>query len=161
MMTNAYDYSFATTAQSLLSLKEYEGKVILVVNTASRCGFTPQYAELEALYQRYKDQGLVIIGIPSNDFAQQEPMDNEKIVSFCNIHYGVTFPVAAKTVVTGKNAHPFYLWAKKTLGWLGAPKWNFHKYLINKEGELVDYFYSFTPPQAPRMLKAIEKALIP
>lgn len=157
---NAYDFSFTTLiGDKPLPLSSFKGKVLLIVNTASKCGFTSQYAGLEKLYQRYKDKGLVIIGVPSNDFGSQEPGNSQEISNFCQINYGVTFPMTAKEIVSGKSAHPFYLWAKKTLGFGSAPKWNFHKYLINGQGQLVTYFYSVTSPEAPRLIKAIEQAL--
>ena len=155
-----YDYSFQTlVGNKPLALSSFKGKVLLIVNTASKCGFTPQYADLEALYQQYKDRGLVILGVPSNDFGHQEPGTEQVIADFCQINYGVTFPMTAKEVVSGKNAHPFYRWAKQKLGFGSAPKWNFHKYLINRNGELVTYFYSTTSPKAKRLVNAIEKAL--
>lgn len=157
---NAYDYSFHTLiGNNALPLDSFRGKVVVIVNTASKCGFTPQYAKLEKLYEKYKDKGLVILGVPSNDFGGQEPGSEQDIESFCQVNYGVSFPMAAKESVSGKNAHPFYLWAKQKLGFGTAPKWNFHKYLMNRKGELVDYFYSTTSPEAPRFIKAIEKAL--
>ncbi|WP_252581034.1 glutathione peroxidase [Legionella lytica] len=157
---NAYDYAFHTlVGDKELPLDMFRGKVVMVVNTASKCGFTPQYARLEKLYEDYKDQGFVILGVPSNDFGSQEPGAAEEIATFCQINYGVSFPMAAKEVVSGKQAHPFYLWAKQKLGFGTAPKWNFHKYVINRKGELVDYFYSTTSPDAPRLIKVVEKAL--
>lgn len=160
MNTTAYDYSFKTlVGQQNLPLEHYKGKVVLVVNTASKCGFTPQYAGLEKLYERYKEQGLVVLGVPANDFGHQEPGTEAEVAQFCQLNYGVSFPMAAKEVVLGKEAHPFYVWAKKELGFGTAPKWNFHKYLINRQGKLVDYFYSITSPDAKRLIRAIEKAL--
>lgn len=157
---NAYDFSFTTLrGHEPLPLSSFKGKVLLIVNTASKCGFTPQYAQLETLYEKYKDRGLVVLGVPSNDFGQQEPGNDQEIENFCQVNYGVTFPMTAKEVVSGKNAHPFYLWAREKLGFGTAPKWNFHKYLINRQGELVTYFYSTTSPEAPRFVKAVEKAL--
>lgn len=156
----AYDFSFNHLMEDKpLLLAEFKGKVILLVNTASQCGFTPQYEGLEKLYETYKDQGFVIIGVPSNDFGGQEPGSNQEIAKFCKINYGVTFPMASKEVVSGDDAHPFYKWARKTLGFGTAPKWNFHKYLINRKGELVDYFNSTTSPENDRVKEAIEKAL--
>lgn len=153
---NAYDFSFKTLrGNHELPLSSFKGKVILVVNTASRCGFTPQYASLEKLYLKFKDKGLVIIGVPSNDFGAQEPGTNEEIAHFCKVNFGVTFPMTAKEVVSGEHAHPFYLWAKKELGFGTAPKWNFHKYLINRDGKLIDYFNSTTSPDAARLEKAV------
>jgi glutathione peroxidase len=156
----AYGYSFTSLrGQEPLPLSSFRGKVLLIVNTASKCGFTPQYAQLEKLYEKYKDRGLVILGVPANDFGSQEPGTESEIADFCQINYGVTFPMTAKEVVSGKSAHPFYLWARQQLGFGTAPKWNFHKYLINRKGELIDYFYSTTSPEAGRLIKAVEKAL--
>lgn len=157
---NAYDYSFQTlTGHHPLPLATYRGKVLLIVNVASKCGFTPQYASLEKLYEQYKDRGLVILGVPSNDFGSQEPGGDQEIAHFCKLNYGVTFPMTTKEVVSGKQAHPFYLWANKQLGFGSAPKWNFHKYLINRHGKIINYFYSTTSPNAPRLIKAVENAL--
>lgn len=156
----AYDFSFRTLAGGeVLPLSQFHGKVVLVVNTASQCGFTKQYAALETLYETYKDRGFVVLGVPSNDFGGQEPGSAEEITSFCKLNYGVTFPMAAKEVVSGEGAHPFYQWARRVLGFGTAPKWNFHKYLINRRGELVDYFNTTTAPDADRVKAAIEKAL--
>ena len=156
----AYDFTFQKLREEgSWPLKEFEGKVILIVNTASQCGFTPQYDGLEKLYNTYKDQGLVVIGVPSNDFGGQEPGTNEEIAHFCKINYGVTFPMTSKEVVSGDGAHPFYVWAKKTLGFGTAPKWNFHKYLVDRHGKLIDYFNSTTSPDSASVKKAVEKAL--
>lgn len=156
----AYDFSFQKLhGNEKLPLKQFEGKVLLIVNTASKCGFTPQYDGLEKLYNAYKDQGLVVIGIPSNDFGGQEPGTNQDIANFCGINYGVTFPMADKEAVSGNNAHPFYIWAKKTLGFWTAPKWNFHKYLVDRHGKMIDYFHSTTSPDSNRIKRAIQKAL--
>jgi glutathione peroxidase len=133
--------------------------VVLIVNTASQCGFTKQYAGLEKLYETYKNQGLVILGVPSNDFGQQEPGNSEDIAHFCKLNYGVSFPMSRKEIVSGNQAHPFYRWAYKQLGFGTAPKWNFHKYLLNRQGKLVTYFYSTTKPDSKKLIKAIEDAL--
>jgi len=157
---NAYDFSFKTLmGEDPLPLSVYKGKVILFVNTASNCGFTKQYEGLEKLYQKYKSQGLVIIGVPSNDFGGQEPGTNKEIQNFCKINYGVTFQMASKEFVSGKSAHPFYKWAQNELGFGTAPKWNFHKYLVNRDGKLIDHFNSTTEPGAKNISKAIEDAL--
>ena len=156
---NAYDFSFACANGEELKLADLKGKVLLIVNTASKCGFTGQYNGLQQLYDAYNKQGLVVIGVPSNDFGGQEPESNEKIQEFCKINYGVTFPVVAKTAISGEKKHSFYLWAKKELGFGTAPKWNFHKYLVNREGKLVDYFHSTTKPDSPRLIKQLEKQL--
>jgi glutathione peroxidase len=155
----AYDFSFIQPNGESLKLSTFNGKVLLIVNTASKCGFTKQYAGLEALYQKYKDRGLVVLGVPSNDFGGQEPGSDNEIQEFCQLNFGVTFPVVSKEVVKGKNAHPFYAWAKKKLGFGTAPKWNFHKYLVDWQGNLVDYFNSPTAPDSPKIEKAIEKFL--
>lgn len=157
---SAYEFSFKTLiGEHPLPLSQFKGKVVLVVNTASHCGFTKQYEGLQKLYDTYHEKGLIILGVPSNDFGEQEPGSSEEIASFCKLNYGVTFPMASKEVVSGDEAHPFYRWARKTLGFGTAPKWNFHKYLINRKGELIDYFNSTTSPDSDRVKDAIEKAL--
>lgn len=159
-ITTAYDFAFhSLNNHEPLPLSTYQGKVLLIVNTASQCGFTPQYAQLEHLYQQYKEQGLVILGVPSNDFGTQEPGSSADIAQFCQINYGVTFPLSAKEHVKGAHAHPFYLWAKTKLGFWSTPKWNFHKYLVNREGELIDYFFSTTVPSSSRLIRALNNAL--
>jgi len=156
---NAFDFSFFLPDGRDLKLSELKGNVLLIVNTASKCGFTKQYKELQHLYDKYKNVGLVIIAVPCNDFGGQEPDDNEQILQFCKANYGITFPIVKKEVILGSMAHPFYAFAKNTLGFLTAPKWNFHKYLIDRHGNLVNYFYSQTKPESPRLIKAIEKLL--
>lgn len=157
---SAYDYSFSELmGGKALPLSHFSGKVILVVNTASKCGFTSQYEGLEKLHETYRERGLVVIAVPSNDFGHQEPGSAEEIASFCKLNYGVTFPVTGKEVVSGSDAHPFYRWARDTLGFGTAPKWNFHKYLIDRNGKLVDYFHSTTSPSSSRLIEAIEKLL--
>jgi glutathione peroxidase len=160
-LTNtAYDYSFKTlVGNKPLPLDTFKGKILLLVNTASKCGFTPQYALLEKLYQRYKESGLVILGVPSNDFGGQEPGSEHEVADFCQLNYGVSFPMTTKELVSGKAAHPFYLWAKNNLGFGSSPKWNFHKYLINRQGQLVDFFLPTTAPDAVRLTKAIDALL--
>lgn len=158
--TSAYDFTFQKLHdEDMLPLKQFKGQVLLIVNTESHCGFTPQYNDLEKLYTTYKDQGLVVIGVPSNDFGSQEPGTSEEIAKFCEINYGVTFPMTEKEVVSGDNAHPFYKWAKQVLGFGTAPKWNFHKYLVDRHGNLIDYFNSTTSPDSKSIKQAIEKAL--
>lgn len=138
------------------TLCQYAGKVLLVVNTASYCGFTGQYAGLEKLYARYKDKGLVVLGFPSNDFAQESD-NNGKIADFCENTYGVKFPMFAKSAVSGDAASPFYQALAKAAG--QAPRWNFYKYLIGRDGRLVDYYVSTTTPDSSRLVKALEQAL--
>lgn len=157
---NVYGFSFhPLQGQEDLPLSAYKGKVILVVNTASQCGFTGQYEGLEKLYKTYSDRGLVVLGVPSNDFGAQEPGSNGEIANFCQLNYGVSFPMAAKEHVVGDEAHPFYQWARDQKGLLAIPKWNFHKYLINRKGELVDYFHSMTKPDDKKLVSEIEKLL--
>lgn len=157
---NAYDFTFEPLLEGPdIALSDYKDKVVLIVNTASKCGFTGQYEGLEALYQSYKDKGLVVIGVPSNDFGAQEPGSHEDIAEFCKLNYGVSFPMTEKYAVTGDEAHPFYRWAKEALGFGTGPKWNFHKYVIGRDGTLVDYFHSTTSPQSDSIIKTIEEAL--
>jgi len=157
---SAYDFEFQTlSGGESLPLSQFKGKVLLVVNTASECGFTSQYKGLEALHKKYHDHGLVVIGVPSNDFGSQEPGSSEKIANFCQLNYGVSFPMAAKVQVKGSDAHPFYQWVRQHFGIAGAPKWNFHKYLIDRNGKLLEYFHSTSEPESPRVVKAIEAAL--
>jgi len=155
----AYDFSFESLDGKPLPLADYKGKVIMVVNTASKCGFTPQYKALQALYERYKDQGLVIVGVPSNDFGQQEPGNDGQIKAFCQINYGVTFPMSSKQPVTGDEAHPFFTWISGVLGMGSAPKWNFHKYLIDKHGKPVEFYLSTTAPDSDKITDEIERLL--
>ncbi len=156
---SAFDFGFERISGRDMPLAEYRGKALLIVNTASECGFTGQYGGLQALYERYQDRGLVVIGVPSNDFGNQEPGSETEIKRFCETKYRVTFPLTAKYPVTGENAHPFYRWARAQKGWLAAPKWNFHKYLIAPDGRLVDWFSSMTEPESDRVVQAIEAVL--
>lgn len=141
-----------------LSLADLKGKVILFVNTAAKCGFAPQYKELEALYQRYKDQGFVIIGVSSDDF-HQEIKNEEERTCFLDDNFPTTFPATEMLVVTGKDAHPLYQWLNKKAGWFGSVKWNFHKFLVGKDGEYIDWFAPTTKLDSKKIVKAIEKAL--
>lgn len=156
---NIYQFSFKSFDNKEIKLTDFKNKVILIVNTASKCGFTNQFNGLEKIYQKYKDRGFEIIGVPSNDFGGQEPLNNEEIQKFCKFNYGVNFIVVQKEIVSGKNAHPFYAFASNKFGILGSPKWNFHKYLINKNGELINYFISNTSPESEKIISAIEAEL--
>ena len=140
-----------------MPLCQYAGKVILVVNTASFCGFTSQYEGLEKLYARLKDKGLVVVGFPSNDFGEQEPGSDKEIADFCRLTYGVEFPMVAKTTVKGRDANPFYLSLAEITG--STPKWNFHKYLINRDASQVVAYSSFTKPDDRDLLKKIDEFL--
>lgn len=142
---------------SLQNLCQYAGKTVLVVNTASYCGFTNQYEGLEALYAKYEKQGLVVIGFPSNDFGKQEPGSSKEIADFCFNTYGVKFPMFSKSVVSGPGKNDFYIALGKATG--VAPKWNFHKYLIDRSGKVVGSFASEVEPQSPKLLSALERAL--
>ena len=140
-----------------MPLCQYQGKVILVVNTASYCGFTSQYDGLEKLYARLKDKGLVVLGFPSNDFGEQEPGSSKEIADFCRLTYGVQFPMVGKSVVKGKQANPFYLQLAEITG--STPRWNFHKYLINRDGTQVLAFGSMTRPDDKALLARIDEFL--
>lgn len=144
------------------NLADYEGKVLLIVNTASGCGFTPQLKELQEIRTEFAEQGFEILGFPSNDFGKQEPLNGEEINSFCAVNYGVEFPIFDKIMIRGKEAHPLFkfLADKKLNGSVNStPRWNFHKYLINKKGELVEYFYPFTKPTSAKLKKKIQRLL--
>lgn len=151
------DQKLETLMDGETSLCRYSGKVLLVVNTASRCGFTPQYAGLEKIYRRYKDRGLVILGFPSNDFGEQEPGNAKDIASFCTVNYGVSFPMFAKSRVAGGSANPFY--EKLARVSASRPRWNFHKYLVDRRGEKVIAFPSEVVPEDGRLVAEIERLL--
>lgn len=154
--TTAWSFSFTSIDGKPMPLADFRGKVLLVVNTASFCGFTKQYRALQELHAEYEGQGFAVIGVPSNDFGGQEPKAAGEIKEFCEGMFGVTFPLTDKTVVSGSDAHPFYKWARDASGWLNAPKWNFHKYLVGRDGHLVTSFYSQTAPNSERVMNAIE-----
>jgi glutathione peroxidase len=156
---SAHDFSFTTIDHKPLPFKDFQGHPVLVVNTASECGYTPQYAGLQKLWTRYRKQGLVVLGVPSNDFGQQEPGAEETIQEFCAARYGVDFPLTAKQRVIGPDAHPFYRWLVEQVGEDGAPRWNFHKYLIDANGHLVDMWPSRIEPLAGEITEAIEGVL--
>ena len=125
---------------------EYKGKIIIVVNVASQCGFTNQYTDMQKVWEKYKDKGLIMLGVPSNDFGGQEPGSNTDIKDFCETNFGITFPMTEKVSVKGDEAHPFYMWAKDNYGNSAVPKWNFHKIIIDKNGKVLDTFASITKP---------------
>ena len=156
----AHQFSFTSIDGTQLALSDFAGKLLLVVNTASRCGFTPQYEGLQKLWETYRSRGLVVLGVPSGDFGGQELATDEKIKEFCTVNFSIDFPMSEKTEVTGKQAHPFYSWALKELGAKAKPRWNFHKYLVSKDGRLIDWFSSTTGPSSKRVQKAIEAALV-
>jgi glutathione peroxidase len=158
-MGNAHDYVFESIDGGSLPLADFEGKSVLVVNTASECGFTPQYADLQKLWEQYRERGLVVLGVPSNDFGSQEPGDEAAIVQFCSERYAVDFPMTAKVKVIGVDAHPFYRWIAETLGEDAAPRWNFHKYLVDGTGNLVGMWPSKVEPLSKELITAVEEAL--
>lgn len=158
-MDSAFDFDFQALQGGDLPLDRYRGKTLLVVNVASKCGFTPQYKGLQALWQKYRDRGLVLLGVPSNDFGAQEPGSAEEIQQFCTRNYAVDFPLAAKVAVTGSGAHPFYKWLEAKLGEAGRVRWNFYKYLIAPDGRVVSGFSSRVTPEDAKLLDAIEAHL--
>ena len=155
----ADEFTFNDLDGSKINLKDYNNKVIVVVNVASKCGFTKQYEDLQIIWDKYQSKGLIVIGVPSNDFGAQEPGSNNEIKNFCEAKFGITFPITEKAIVKGDNAHPFYLWAKKNYGRQAVPKWNFHKIIVNKQGKIHDTFASITNPTSKRFISSIEKAL--
>jgi glutathione peroxidase len=142
-----------------LNLSKLKGKTILLVNVASNCGFTKQYDDLQNLHESYKNKGLVVIGMPSNQFGGQEPGSETEIKKFCETNFNITFQMTSKYDVKGDNAHPIYIWAKETFGKSTVPKWNFHKILINKEGKVEDTFASFTNPMSKKIINKLEEIL--
>jgi len=156
----AYDFTFENIDGGVLSLSDYDGKVLLIVNTATQCGNTHQFGSLQKAWDMYRNQGLVIVGISSNDFGQ-EPRKGHEIADFCTANFQVDFPMADLTPVRGNSAHPFYKWVKATLGDKGTPSWNFFKYLIGRDGRIIDYFGTIDDPMAEPLRPAIESALKP
>jgi glutathione peroxidase len=159
---SVYDFTVNDLNGKEVNLNAYKGKVLLIVNTASECGFTPQYQELEELYQLYKKKGFEVIAFPSNDFGGQEPLNGSEIQQFCTVKFNTTFPIFDKIKVKGNDAHPLYkfLSNKSENGSVDiAPKWNFQKYLIDKNGHVIDYYLSTTSPTSSKVKKAIEELL--
>src|SRR6056300_392722 len=154
-----YDFKINSINGEELNLSIFNDKTILLVNVASKCGFTKQYDDLQKLYDDYKEKGLVVIGIPSNQFGSQEPGSEAEIKNFCETNFNINFPMTSKYEVKGDNAHPIYIWAKETYGKSTVPKWNFHKILINKNGKVEDTFASFTGPLSNKIIKKLEKIL--
>ena len=151
----AYDFEFNSIDGDLIKLSQYKDKVIVVVNVASRCGYTPQYEDLQRLWTEYKSKNLIVLGIPTNNF-RQEPGNNKEIKDFCETNFGITFPMTEKTNVIGGNSHPFYKWARKDYGIGAIPKWNFHKIIIGKDGKVAETFSSITKPSSIKFIKVIE-----
>ncbi len=159
MADTAHDFSFESIDGGAITMSSYEGKAVLVVNTASFCGYTPQYEGLQSLWSEYKDKGLVVLGVPSNDFGAQEPGSAEEIKDFCEANFDVDFPLTAKQVVKGGDAHPFYQWAAAEKGAENAPRWNFHKYLVGPDGSLLAAFPSKVEPMSKDIVSSVEAAL--
>ena len=155
----AYDFSFNDLDGSILNLSQFKDKVIVIVNVASQCGFTKQYEDMQKIWEKYQSKGIVMLGVPSNDFGNQEPGNNNDIKNFCEAKFGITFPMTEKVSVKGENAHPFYKWAKENHGKSAVPKWNFHKIIIGKDGKVFDTFASITNPSSRKFVSSIEKAL--
>ena len=154
-----FDLNVNTINGDVLNLSKLKGKTILLVNVASNCGFTKQYKDLQNLYDGYKSKGLIVIGMPSNQFGGQEPGSETEIKNFCETNFNITFQMTSKYDVKGDNAHPIYIWAKETFGKSTVPKWNFHKILINKEGKVEDTFASFTNPMSKKIINKLEEIL--
>ena len=154
----AYDFQFKSIDAEIIKLGDYRNKVLVIVNVASRCGYTPQYNDLQSLWSEYKDKDVVVIGVPTNNF-KQEPGSNKEIKDFCETNFGINFPMSEKVDVIGKNAHPFYKWAKNNHGIGAIPKWNFHKIIIGKNGKVIDTFASFTKPSSSKFINIIEKEI--
>ena len=156
---NLFDFKINSINGEKLNFSNFKGKTLLLVNVASNCGFTKQYEDLQNLYDNFKERGLIVIGIPSNQFGGQEPGTESEIKDFCETNFGITFPMTSKYDVKGDNAHQIYLWAKESYGKSTVPKWNFHKILINKNGKVEDTFASFTNPMSKKILKKLEQIL--
>ena len=153
-----YDLRINSISGELIDFKKYKGKAILVVNTASYCGFTKQYEELQKLWDLYKSKGLIVLGVPSNSFNQEKKINSE-VKEFCEVNFNISFPLTTITEVKGENAHELFKWAKKNHGNSAIPKWNFHKILVNKEGKIEDTFSSFTKPLSSKIKNRIENIL--
>ena len=153
-----YDFKIESITGETIDFSEYKNKVILIVNTASYCGFTKQYTDLQELWDKYKSRGLIVLGVPSNSF-NQEKNKNSEVKEFCKVNFDINFPLSTITEVKGDKAHDLFKWAKNNHGKSAIPKWNFHKILINKEGKVEDTFTSFTKPMSKKILTKIEKIL--
>lgn len=154
---NAYNFSFKGINGDQIDLLDYKNNVILVVNVASRCGYTPQYEDLQSIYEEFKDRKFVVIGVPTNNF-KQEPGTNAEIKDFCEVNFGINFPLTEKTDVIGKNSHPFFKWAKSDYGIGAIPKWNFHKIIVGRNGKIHDTFASFTKPTSNKFINSLNTA---
>ena len=154
----AYEFQFKGIDGDIIKLSDFENKVIVVVNVASRCGFTNQYEDLQSLWASYQNKNLIVLGIPTNDF-KQEPGSNDDIKKFCESNFNINFPLTEKTNVIGDKSHPFFKWAKENYGKAAVPKWNFHKIVIGKDGKVADTFASITKPSSKRFISSIDKLI--
>ena len=154
-----FDLNIKSIKNEVIDLNSFNGKTVLLVNVASKCGFTKQYSGLQKLYDDYKNRGLIVIAVPSNQFGGQEPGSNDEIKDFCETNFNINFPITDKVDVKGANAHEIYKWAKKNYGNSTVPKWNFHKILINKEGKIEETFNSFINPTSKKIIEKLEKIL--
>ena len=155
---SVYNYEFVGIDGNIIKLSDYKDNVIVIVNVASRCGYTPQYKDLQYLWSTYKNKNLVVIGVPTNNF-RQEPGSNKEIKDVCETNFGVNFPMTEKIDVVGSNSHPFYKWARKNFGIGAIPKWNFHKIIVGRDGKVAETFSSITKPSSKKFLKVIEKLI--
>ena len=155
----AYDFNFNDLDGSILKLSDYKDKVIVVINVASQCGFTNQYEDMQKIWEKYQDKGVIILGVPSNEFGKQEPGSNKDIKNFCEAKFGISFPMTEKISVKGEDAHPFYIWARENYGKSAIPKWNFHKIIIDKNGKVAETFSSITNPSSKKFIKTLEKLM--
>ena len=153
-----YDFQIESINGEIINFKEYENKVVLLVNTASYCGFTKQYDDLQKLWDQYKSKGLIVLGVPSNSF-NQEKKKNSEIKKFCEVNFNINFPLTTLTEVKGNNAHQIFKWAKENHGKSAVPKWNFHKLLINKMGKIEETYSSLTKPNSKKIISRIESLL--
>ena len=153
-----FDHSIKSIDDTIINLNEYTNKAVLLVNVASYCGFTKQYDDLQKLWDKYKDKGLIVLGVPSNSFNQEKDK-NDEVKKFCEVNFGINFPMTSILEVKGDNAHEIYKWAKRNHGKSAVPKWNFHKILIDKDGKIFDTFASFTKPMSKKIINAVEKIL--
>ena len=157
-LKNFYDLEIENINGEIISIKDYENKVVLIVNTASYCGFTKQYEDLQDLWDQYKSKGLVVLGVPSNTF-NQEKKSNDEVKKFCEVNFNINFPLTAITEVKGNDAHEIFKWAERNYGKSAIPKWNFHKILVNKEGNVEETYASFTKPLSDKIINKIEEIL--
>ncbi len=153
-----FDFQINSITGEIINLKDYQNKLVLVVNTASYCGFTKQYDDLQLLWEKYRSDGLIVLGVPSNSFNQEKKADTE-VKEFCDVNFNIDFPMTSITEVKGENSHEIFKWAEKNYGKSAIPKWNFHKILINKEGKVEDTYNSFTKPMSKKITSKIESLL--